>query len=273
MLYLAVLAGYVWGEEEKKSCSIEIFGLIPNYGEPSTPANLYGKNFSSKMKLGIGNKNIPFNFLDRENITFQVPNFSPGSYPLNLSLTKGCQSNEVTMKISEIRPVISALIPDQIYYCTTAEDRKVFLKGDHFFKDTKIIFDGLVVGSSLINTNEIEIKIPQAKAGLHRIHAVNPAGTTSMAYNFYIEGRSVIYSVKVGIIYQNHYELLIEGENFLWGSVPLINGERIEKGVTYKGCNLLVYDRAIEAGEPRDMTIQVETPDGNKSDLYYLSIP
>ncbi|MBE9503668.1 MAG: IPT/TIG domain-containing protein [Proteobacteria bacterium] len=259
--------------ENEADCSPHIFSLIPNQGEPASPITLYGKNLSVGVNLYMGEKGIPYSFTTEGAISFEVPKFEVGSYPVYLRYNENCESEKINLKVTERKPVISTLIPNQIYYCTPSKDRVVLLKGDNFSKETKVLFDEVVVGSEFLNNKAIEIKVPQANSGLHHLQVINPGGTKSLAYNFYIEGRPVIYNISVGIIYKGHYELLVEGENFLWGSLPLVEGKRVDSGVTYQGCNVLVYDRAPESDLPSELSIQVVNPDGLRSNLFYLAIP
>jgi len=202
-----------------------------------------------------------------------MPKLEAGSYPLHLKNNRKCESERVTIKVTEKKPVISALLPNQIYYCTPLKDRVVLLKGDNFSQGSKVLFDDVVVGSRFLNSKALEIKVPQAKSGLHYVQVINPGDTKSLVYNFYIEGRPVIYNISIGITYEGHYELIVEGENFLWGSLPLVDEERILRGVTYQGCNVLVYDRAPRSSLPSEVSLQVVNPDGLRSNLFYLAIP
>ena len=260
-------------EQEKEHCSTRIFGLIPSQGEPSTPIEMYVENFVYGTSLFIDEKKSPYNYIEEGILSFTIPNVESGNYQIYLDGNKSCKSNILTLKVKERRPIISSLIPSRIYYCTPSENRKVLLKGDNFSESTRVLFDDIVVGSSFINSKEIEIKIPQAKSGLHHIKATNIKGDASFVHNFYIEGMPVIYDVSMGIKYNDHYELLIEGENFLWGARPLVNGEEIKGEITYKGCNLLVYDRTPESGNPAELSLQITNSDGKKSNPFYLSIP
>lgn len=278
MLALFAPATMTWGKKNQdkskpKECPSLMFGIIPSQGEPSSPITLYGKKLSRGVRLYVGEQGIPFNDIDDDVISFQVPKLATGAYELYLKNKKQCKSKTVLLRVTEREPVISSLIPNQIYYCTPSKDRIVLLKGDNFFSGAKILFDDVVVGSKILNKKEIEIKVPQAKSGLHRLQVINPGGTSSLAYNFYIEGRPVIYNISVGIKYKNHYELVIEGENFLWGSIPLVEGKAVDEGLTYQGCNVLVYDRKPKTETPAELSIQVVNPDGLKSNLFHLAIP
>lgn len=283
--WLAFICGVItpvskgWSEISKDAvvieadCSPHIFGIIPSQGEPSSPVTLYGRNMSAGVNLYMGDKLIPYNYVGEGVISFDMPKLEAGSYPLYLRNSKKCESERVNIKVTERKPVISALIPNQIYYCTPSKDRIVLLKGDNFSRGSKVIFDDVVVGSQFLDNKALEIKVPQAKSGLHYVQVINPGGTKSLAYNFYIEGRPVIYNISVGIMYEGHYELIVEGENFLWGSLPLVDEERILRGVTYQGCNVLVYDRAPKSDLPAELSLQVVNPDGLRSNVFHLAIP
>jgi len=260
-------------ELEKPKCPLKIIAVIPNRGEYSTPVSIYGESFTPKMKLVVGEKVIPFNFIDEFSISTGIPKLPYDDYPILLKMGDGCQSNSTSLKVTEERPTISSIIPDQLYYCSPARDRAVLLKGNNFSKKTKVLFDGVVVGSTFHGQKEIEVKIPQVESGYHSIQAVNPGDVVSIPNNFYIEGKPMIYNIRLGINYGGHYELLIEGENFLWGAVPEINGQAVDKGVIYKGCNLLAYDRESRGDSPNNVPIQVVNPNGQKSGLFYLSVP
>ncbi len=256
-----------------RKCPLKIIAVIPNRGEYLTPVNIYGENFSQEMKLYVGDKIFPFNFIDRFSISIAIPKLPYETYPLFLKKGEKCRSNSTDLKVTEERPTISSIIPDQLYYCSPAIDRAVLIKGNNFSKKTKVLFDGVVVGSTFHNSKEIEVNIPQVESGYHNIQAVNPGGVVSIPNNFYIEGKPIIYNIRLGINYGNHYELLVEGENFLWGAAPEINGEMINSGIIYKGCNLLVYDRETEGADPKNVPVQVVNPNGQKSGLFYLSVP
>lgn len=261
------------GKDQSDICDTRIFSLIPSQGEPTTPVKMYVENFIEGGSLYIDEKNVPYNYIEEGILSFSIPNMDNGNYQVYLNGKKSCKSNILALKVKAPHPVISSLLPAQIYYCTPSANRTVLLKGDNFTRATKILFDDIVVGSTFISSKEIEIKIPQAKSGLHHIKAVNAGGDASLAHNFYIEGMPVIYDVSLGIKYNDHYELVIEGENFLWGAVPLINGEEMRGDITYKGCNLLVYDRKPKSGSPSELSLMVSNPDGKKSNPFYLSIP
>lgn len=285
ILITVVLAGLFFSqpatgteEHEKQTdkaevCSTRIFGLMPSQGEPMTPVKIYVENFIQGSSLFIDEKKIPYNFVEEGIISFGIPKITAGNYQLYLNGKKSCKSNILAIKVKDPHPLISSLLPAQIYYCTPSANRIVLLKGDNFTKTTRILFDDIVVGSTFISSKDMEIKIPQAKNGLHHIKAVNTGGNTSFAHNFYIEGMPVIYDVSLGIKYNDHYELIIEGENFLWGAQPIVNGEEIREEITYKGCNMLVYDRKAATGSPSELSLQVSNPDGKMSNTFYLSIP
>ncbi|MDH3976059.1 MAG: IPT/TIG domain-containing protein [Deltaproteobacteria bacterium] len=269
----------VWARNSEKEgekaeiCGTKIFSIMPSQGEPSTPVKMYVEHFVQGGSLYIDEKKVPYNYVEEGLISFGIPKLAAGNYPLYLNGKKRCKSNVLALKVKESRPVISSLLPARIYYCTASANRIVLLKGDNFTEKTRILFDDIVVGSTFISSKEMEIKIPQAKSGLHHIKAVNMGGNASFAHNFYIEGIPVIYDISMGIKYDGHYELVIEGENFLWGALPLVNGKEIKGDITYKGCNLLVYDRTPLSDSPAELSLQVSNPDGKKSNIFYLSIP
>jgi hypothetical protein len=258
---------------EKENCNGKIFALMPSQVEPSSPVKVYVNDLPKKARFYIGEKRVPHNTIEDDLISIGAPNISAGDYPLYFKGLDGCRSNIVSLKIKESRPVISSLTPDQIYYCTPSSDRITLLKGDNFSKETKILFDDIVVGSNYVSDKKLEVKIPQAKNGLHRIKAVNPDGGTSLSHNFYIEGTPVIYDVSIGIRYDEHYELIIAGENFLWGALPIVEGKEAKGETTYKGCNMLVYDRHPQSDSPSEISLEVTNPDGHKSNSFYLSTP
>ena len=279
LLLFLLFASEGWGLEqgsppvEEGACTFEIMAVIPNRGATSTPVTLYGTDFSSKMRLMIDEKRIPLTVIDERTASFAVPALPPGNHTFYLKNGNSCQTPPSTFMITEKSPVITSLVPDRLYYCTPSEDRIVSMQGKNFSKDTKVLFDKIVVGRKFIDEGRLEVKIPQAESGLHFITAINADGTLSLAQNFYIEGRPVIYSISLGLTYDEHYELIVEGENFLWGASPLINGELLGKGVTYQGCNRLIYDRVPVAEEPSEISIQIINPDGEKSASFYLSVP
>jgi len=260
-------------KNEAENCTGKIFALMPSHVEPSSPVKVYVNDLPKKARFYIGEKRVPHNLIEEGLISIGSPNISTGNYPLYFKGLDGCRSNIVSLKIKESRPVISSLTPDQIYYCTPSSDRITLLKGNNFSKGTKIFFDDIVVGSNYVSDKKLEVKIPQAKKGLHRIKAVNPAGGTSLSHNFYIEGTPVIYDVSIGISYDEHYELIIEGENFLWGALPIVEGKEAKGETTYKGCNMLVYDRHPKSESPAEISLEVSNPDGDKSNSFYLSTP
>ena len=258
---------------DKENCTGSIFALMPSQVEPSSPVKVYIKDLPKKARFYIGENRVPHNIIEEDLVSIGAPNALVGDYPLYFKSLDGCKSNIVSLKIKESRPIISSLTPNQIYYCTPSKDRLALLKGDNFSKKTKILFDGIVVGSNYVSEKQMEVKIPQAKSGLHRIKAVNPAGGMSLSHNFYIEGTPVIYDVSIGISYDEHYELIIEGENFLWGALPVVEGEEAKGETTYKGCNMLVYDRYPKSKSPLEISLEVSNPDGDKSNSFYLSTP
>ena len=254
-------------------CEVKIFGILPSQGAPASPVKLYVDNLPPKARLYLKDKKIPYNYMEEGLISFEIPKLKAGSYPVYFTGKNDCRSNSSMIKVTGEKPSISSLIPAQIFYCTPAGDRVVLLKGDNFEEGTRIHFDGIVVGSSFKNRNEIEIKIPHAKSGLHNIIAINPGKISSLSQNFYIEGKPVIYDVSIGLRYEEHYELIIEGENFLWGATPILNGKKVEGEVTYKSCNMLVYDREYDSAILEELFMQVSNPDGEESNVFHLSIP
>ena len=260
-------------KDEAKICTGRIFALMPSQVEPSSPVKVYVNDLPKKARFYIGEKRVPHNLIEEGLISIGTPNTLAGNYPLYFKGLGGCRSNIVSLKIKEAKPIISSITPDQIYYCTPSSDRITLLKGDNFSKKTKILFDDIVVGSTYVSDKKLEVKIPQAKNGLHRIKAVNPTGETSLSHNFYIEGTPVIYDISIGIRYNEHYELIIAGENFLWGALPIVEGKEAKGETTYKGCNMLVYDRYPQSSSPSEISLEVSNPDGHKSNIFYLSTP
>jgi hypothetical protein len=96
-----------------------------------------------------------------------------------------------------------------------------------------------------------------------------------------IETKPEILAVRRGTELVNAYELVIEGRNFLQGSVLIVDGKRLYGGgsggererIYYGGCESLTYLRFPYDTTPRSISLQVVNPTGEESNIYQMSSP
>jgi hypothetical protein len=116
---------------------------------------------------------------------------------------------------------------------------------------------------------------------MHHVQVRNPTDdTTSTARGINVETRPEITSVRRGVEGVNYYELIIEGRNFLQGSVVSVDGKRISSAgfgekeqILYVGCDSIIYQRHPYDSSAKSIRIQVINPTGEESGLYVISAP
>jgi hypothetical protein len=144
-----------------------------------------------------------------------------------------------------------------------------------------VVFDGGIIAGRAQSSEAITFQMPQVPGGMHHVQVRNPTDDTiSTARGINVETRPEITSIRRGVEGVNYYELVIEGRNFLQGSVVSVDGKRISSAafgeveqIYYGGCDSIIYRRHPYDSSNKTIRIQVINPSGEESTLYVLSAP
>ncbi|HTP65242.1 MAG TPA: IPT/TIG domain-containing protein [Geobacteraceae bacterium] len=277
---------------------ITILSIIPAQGEPSTSVTLSGSGFTEKTTAFLGNIEVPTRVHDTKQLTFDIPNLSPGLYALFLKREDGTTSRTYNFSLLPAKPEIYAISPDTIYACSADSDRSVLVNGKNFLDRSQVLIDGASVRGSYLSSDSFSFIVPRIAAGLHQVQIKNPGGTVSGAQGLLIDGRPEIDSVVTGQEFVNYYNLEIDGRNFQQDSTvvvsedrdleqtgvqqPFVDIKRLRSGLVnatereklvFVNCGRLLYQRYPYSATPKNFKIQVINANGEESSVIQVSAP
>jgi hypothetical protein len=241
-----------------------------------------GSGFTPETTLHLGIEEIPVKFLSPRQLSFEIPQVASGNYALYLRQQGGDAGKAYSFAIVPVKPVATAIAPDKIAACASGDDRKVTVKGRNFLEDAQIVFDGAMIKSSRLSSEEIIFSVPPVAEGLHQVQVKNPEETMSGALALLINNRPEIYSVSQGTDYVTYYELEIEGTNFQQESVLIVDGRKVHYGyplasdrdrILFSSCNKLTYQRYPYDSSIKNVKLMVVNPGGAQSSIFTVTAP
>jgi len=268
--------------EDAPGANPSILSIIPGQAQPGSTVVISGAGFNAESTLFLGIREIPFQTVTDQQISFELPHIPAGNYALYVRHKNGASSKAYSFTVTPVKPSVTALSPDTVQLCSADGDRSISVSGKNFLEGARLLFDGALIKGSRLSAEEMTFKTPQVQAGLHQIQVKNPEEAVSSAIALLITSQPEIRSVSQGSDYVNYYELNIEGVNFQHGSTLLVDGRRIQSGdptpgnrdrLILKNCNRLVYQRYPYDRSIKSFQMVIANPNGEESSMFTVSAP
>jgi hypothetical protein len=262
--------------------ALEITSVSPATVSSGTAVTVIGGPFGKGVKIILGDRQIAPTPVGERQLIFTVPSLGEGEYALFLQEDEQTSQQIFTLKVVEPTPWISALNPSNVDICSTGAARRVLVEGKNFQPGASLLLDGAAVSQISMDERHITFMVPPLPGGIHEVQVVNPSGKKSLSHSLFINNVPEIVSVQQGTDYVNSYELIIEGKNFLYSSILVVNGKPIVRSaalppqtdnVKYVGCNRVIYLRYPYSHELKRVSLQLINPEGKESPVYYVTIP
>jgi len=284
------------------SAGLEISSVHPNPAIIGSPVTIIGGPFAPTLRVIIGGREVVPSLVDERQLVFVVPQLSAGEHALYLLADQQKSEQTINLRVSLPPPQISSLEPSNIDECSTAEQRIISLRGNHFREGSQLLLGGQVIPSTRLSETEISFTVPPLQAGTHGVQVVNPDGSESLPHSLWFNNIPHIFDVSRGEDFVSSYQLIIKGENFVLNSALIVYESSIgqpnlppsqqiipEQGgrwfigegarhsqteaVTYIDCNTLIYNRYPYSGQDKTLILRVSNPDGKQTEPYELSTP
>lgn len=279
-----------------------VVAASPTRAVPGNVVTVNGGPFFGEVTVLVGDVEITPATRSERRLTFLLPPLPPGEYALALRDDQGVTPRPFTLTIVAPTPRIASLTPDNINACSSAEERHVEVTGNDIAPGATLLLGGNAVARQRTETGALTFTVPPLAAGAYGVQVVNPDGSASLPHSLYISDVPEIVAVRRDGEYVNHYQLVVEGKNFVPGATLVVTesagdffdlpprqrlirpgqdagaAERLQapsRGdrIGYRDCRTLVYSRYPASSQPRDLTLQVVNPDGKSSRPYQLSSP
>lgn len=268
--------------EDNSATAPSILSIIPGQAQPGNSVVISGAGFNTESTLFLGIKEIPFQTVTEQQISFELPQIPAGNYALYIRQKSGAASKAYSFTVTPVKPSVSALSPETVPLCSAGGDRQIIVKGKNFLEGARLLFDGAIIKGSRISTEEMVFQVPQVPGGLHQVQVKNPEETVSAAVALLITSQPEIRTVQQGNDYVNFYELNIEGINFQHGSALIVDGRKIQSGVpnpvdrdrlVFTNCNSLTYQRYPHDPSIKSFQMVIVNPNGEESSLFTVTAP
>ncbi|WP_243370666.1 IPT/TIG domain-containing protein [Geotalea sp. SG265] len=268
---------------EERAPAMGILSIIPAQGEPGTTVTLNGTGFSDKTVAYLGSLAMATKVTSPKILTFEIPDLPPGLYALYVKREDGATSKAYNFTLQAQKPVVTGISPDVVNNCGSGREREVTVSGRNFREGGQVLLDGAVIGSRYLGREAIVFAAPSLLAsGLHQIQVKNPSDEVSGAIALFVNSRPEVLNVSRGGDFVNYYELIIDGRNFLQGSMLVVDGTRLSTGdvvpggrerVIFADCTRLVYQRHPYDSTPKNISLQVVNPNGEESPVVSVNAP
>jgi len=284
--------------------ALDINAVTPNRGEPGTLITVSGGPFSERIRVVLGDRQVPIRDLGSRILRFPLPELPPGDYALVLQDGGKQTTPPRFVEILEPTPVISGIDPRNVDACGTSSDQTIRVHGRHFLPGASLLLDGVTVATDFRDSGTLEFRIPSTlKAGVHGVQVRNPGGKASLPRSLWVNDIPVLESVERGEDYVNHYEIILRGKNFYYNSIltisqpdsdlpniahrPLtLNAYRREEfgdsgsafqptpdRLLYVDCQTMVYQRYPSSNQDKRLIFQITNPDGKQSEPMEVFLP
>jgi hypothetical protein len=268
--------------QREKNAPLAILSISPSKAEPGMDVALYGLGFSDATRAFIGNKEVETTVTDTRQLTFTIPDLTPGTYALFVAREDGKRSKVYNFTVTPLTPAIESLVPDRISSCGGGDESLVQIVGRNFQERSQVLFDGAVIKSQFESPESISLQAPRVAGGLHTIQVKGPTGALSSAMALFIDSKPVITGVSQGDEFVNYYNLIIDGQNFKSNSMVVVNGKSMSSAsvnpfdrekIRFVDCTRIIYERHPYDSEIKRFNLQVINPNGEESALFEVSAP
>lgn len=260
-----------------------ILSIIPAQGEPGGKVTIFGSSFGEQAGIFLGSIEIPARVTDGKQLEFVIPKLEAGLYALYVRRADGVTGRVYNFTVQPARPVLASLTPDSISSCAGGASREVIASGRNFIDSSVLLFDGAVVGSRVVSSEQILFTVPQAAGGLHQVTVKNDAENGTLPLTLTLESRPEISQVSIGNEFVNYYELNIHGKNFQQNSSIYVDGRKIggsggqesieRERLIFVDCTRLVYQRYPYSSTNKDFRLQVVNQAGEGSQVVNVTAP
>jgi len=280
IMILALVTAAVAAEESLQPPPI--LSIIPGQGAPGTRVVISGTGFTAETILYLGIDEVPVRLISSRQLSFEIPQIASGNYALYLRQQGGETGKAYAFSVVPLKPVVTSLSPDSISFCAAGDDRKVTVRGKNILEGAQLVFDGALIRSSRLSSEELSFTVPPVTGGLHQVQIKNPEETLSGAIALLVSNRPEVHSVSQGADYVNYYVLNIDGINFQHGSQLIVNGKKIQSGypipgerdsLIYNSCNRLIYHRYPYDFSAKSLELMIVNPGGEESSSFTVTAP
>ena len=266
-----------------KQAAPTILSIIPAQGEPGGKVTIFGSGFGEESSAYLGSVEIPAKVTDGRQLEFTIPQLEAGLYALYIKRSDGQTGRIYNFTIQALRPVLLSIVPENVSACAQGGEREVTVNGKNFNEAASLLFDGAVINSRFISSEQIAFTAPSVSSGIHQITVKNDPVNGSLPRTLIIESRPEISQVSIGNEFVNYYELNIHGRNFQQNSSIYVDGQRIGgKGgqemverdkLIFVDCTRMIYQRHPYSSTNKDFRIQVLNQGGEGSQVVNVTAP
>lgn len=271
----------------------EIVSISPGVAAIGSSVSVQGGPFAANVRVRLGDREIVPSQIGERQLLFTVPPLAAGDYILSLTTDGQLSPRSLTLRVVEPDPRITAVSPASIDTCSTPAERRLAVSGQSFRPGAQLLLDGAVVAAEIASDSEIVFIAPPLGSGIHQIQVVNPGNRRSLPLALYVNSVPAIDSIEQGADNVVSYELIVQGKNFFYNSMLVVDGTPVNpmqitdpsgsllvpvgpphgESVRYVDCNTLVYIRQPYSRQLKRVSVQVVNPGGEQSPLYHVTIP
>lgn len=255
-----------------------VLSVVPSRAAAGESVVITGSGITPGVQIKLGDLDVPFRQINQRQIEFQIPaETPPGLYALVIQEPDGTRRSLAYTVLSG-RPVITGITPERIAVCSSGSGRNVTVRGRNFAAATQLLFDGAIIGSQTVSSDEIVFVLPTVAGGLHQV-AVRNGSLVSVPFGLQVADGPEINNISVGNNMVNSYELIIDGYNFTPATQVVVNGAVVGGSVTqterviFHDCTRLVYRRQPVLSTPSELRINLLNPGGQSSSVQVISAP
>ena len=279
---------------------LELLSIYPKTAFEGSAVTIIGGPFSEQTLVALGDQQLHPRLVGTRQLVFIVPTLPVGEYAL--FIIEGAQTSRATFSllIELPPPVINSISPTNIDVCSTPDQRRITLRGEHIQDSARLLLNDMVVPVTREDDLSYSFTPPPLQAGSYGLQLINPDGKKSLPHTLWVNNVPAIESVSRGDNFVNYYQMIIQGKNFFHNSVlliseypggfadlpprqrfipaqggPAVRGRSARPGdaVRYQDCNTLIYDRYPPTGQPLRMILRVGNPDGKQTSAYEITLP
>lgn len=265
--------------------ALQVVSVTPSRATPGDRIVVTGGPFSAGAKILLGTGTITPEESGQQRLVFTLPELPAGDYALSVRDRGETAAPPLAITILAPAPRIRTLNPANLDLCSSREERKVVVVGDHFHQGANLLLDHAAVPLASLDVHHITFFAPHLEGGMHDVQVVNPDGQKSIPFSLYVNAIPEILDVHQGSNDVVSYQVIIDGKNFLYSSSLVVNGTQINNTplsslrplqsdhVEYVNCHQLIYYRYPYSWELKRVSLQVVNPGGLQSPVYYVNIP
>lgn len=260
-----------------------IISIIPSQGEPGSKVTIFGNGFGEEANAFLGNVEVPSRVTDGKQLEFVIPKLAAGLYALYIKRSDGTLGRVYNFTVQAVRPVLTSLLPDRISACAKGSNREITANGQNFSETSALLFDGAVINSRFMSSEQVAFNLPNVHGGLHQVMVKNDPDNGTMPLTLTLDTRPEISQISIGNEYVNYYELNILGINFQQNSSIYVDGQRIggkggqeigeREKLIYLDCTQMIYQRYPYSSTNKDFRVQVVNQGGESSQVVNVTAP